>query len=311
MTQPRRHIAGQVALLTRRCHGRKYFLRPDDYINDVMAFEVGKAANRYGQRICAAVGMSNHIHLATHDTTANRSDFMRDSMSGIARSRNCDLERDGHFWESGSYGDTVLLDKDAIERKLLYIWLNPVRAGLVKRAEDWPGFMILPKHWGKEIEIEKPDKFYGRRNPDVVRFTPQPPPGYEGMDLDDIREHFETLLKEAEDRILKERKKHRRRISGVRAVLAQDPFDSPKTRKSSSRINPRFATKNVALMASAKDIYRDFLDQYEEKRQRWVKGTTQVKFPCGTLQLKSQAPISCKKVPDDEPGLFEVPSSSG
>ena len=43
MTQPRRHIAGQIALLTRRCSERRYFLRPDDYINEVAPFEVGKA----------------------------------------------------------------------------------------------------------------------------------------------------------------------------------------------------------------------------------------------------------------------------
>lgn len=40
-----------------------------------------------------------------------------------------------HFSEAGCYGDTVLVDEDSIESKLLYIWLNPVRAGLVERAE--------------------------------------------------------------------------------------------------------------------------------------------------------------------------------
>ena len=32
MTPPRRHIAGQIAMVTRRCQERRYFLRPDNYI---------------------------------------------------------------------------------------------------------------------------------------------------------------------------------------------------------------------------------------------------------------------------------------
>lgn len=304
MTQPRRHIAGQVALLTRRCFERRYFLRPDNYINDVIPFEVGKACKRHGQHVYAAVAMSNHVHFAVGDTTGDRSDFMRDAMSGIARARNRHLERRSFFWDSGSYGDTVLLDRDAIERKLLYIWLNPVRAGLVERASDWPGFKILPKHWGKKLRVEKPDEFYGRRNPDAVEFTPQPPPGYEEMSLEETRKHFEDLLRRAEDEIHAARAKQNIQFSGRAAVLAENPFDHPKTAAPMGRINPRFASKDSALLSSAIDSYRAFVKRYETKRQRWVAGRKRVTFPCGTVSLRRCAPIKCDDPRDDEPGLF-------
>ena len=306
MTQPRRHIAGQVAMLTRRCSERRYFLRPDGYINDVMAFETGKAANRHGQHIYAAMAMSNHVHFGVGDTTADRSKFMQDVMSGIARARNCDLERTGHFWEAGGYGDTVLLDDDCLKRKLLYIWLNPVRAGLVKRAADWPGFKILPHHWGTTIRIEKPGKFYGRKNPDVVEFTPQPPPGFEHMELEEVKEYFEDLLRIAEDEITALREEQSASVRGARAVKAVDPMSSPDTKTPFRTLNPRFATRNRELMASAKASYRAFCDRYETVRQRWVRGAKGVRFPCGTVQLRRCAPIRCKPPLRDEPGLFAI-----
>lgn len=308
MTKPRRHIAGQVALLTRRCSERRYFLRPDDYINQVIPFEVGKWAEERGQDIYAAMAMSNHMHFVNGDTTGDRSDFMRDTMSGIARARNRDLKREkGHFWESGEYGDTVLLDKDAIERKLLYVWLNPVRAGLVERAADWPGFKILPSDWGKTIQIDQPDKFYGRRSPESAEFTPQPPPEYDDMSLEEVKAHFERLLHKEENKILARRKRAQMGIVGVSAVKALDPMTAPSTEDSTSRINPRFATTDAALMAGAKSSYRAFCDRYETRRQRWLTGKSKkVVFPCGTVQLKRQAPITCKEVASDEPGLFAV-----
>ena len=306
MTPPRRHIAGQIAMVTRRCSERRYFLRPDDYINDVLPFEVGKAANRHGQYLYGAMAMSNHVHFAVGDSTGDRSDFMKDAMSGIARARNCDFDRTGHFWASGRFGDTVLLDRDAIERKLLYIWLNPVRAGLVDRASDWPGFKILPKHWGKTIRIEQPDQFYGRRNPDVVEFTPEPPPCYDDMSLEEVRDHFQKLLKEAEDEVRARRSRNNITCLGRDKILEIEPFSAPDTEDQESSINPRFASKDGALLNSAIATYRTFRDRYETKRQRWLKGKQRVTFPCGTVQLKRRAPISCASPRDDEPGLFAV-----
>ena len=305
MTQPRRHIAGQIAFITRRCSERRFFLRPDDYINQSIPYELGRAAERHGQQVYGVMAMSNHVHLAVGDTTGDRSYFMRDSMSGIARSRNRDLNREGHFWESGSYNDTVLLDQDAIERKLLYTWLNPVQAGLVERAEDWPGFKIMPKHWGETIRIEKPAKFYGIDSPDVVEFTPQPPPGYDDMTLEEVKEHFEKRLRRAEDEIAQVRREINEEVCGAERVKKVSTDASP-TREESNpgRRIPRFATRNSKLMDVATKRYRAFKDRYETRRQRWVNGKKGVTFPCGTVQLKRCAPIKCDDPPEDEPGLF-------
>lgn len=304
MTPPRRHLAREVILLTRRCMERRHFLRPDPYINQVTAFELGKATERHGQVIHAAVFMSNHKHSVVTDTNGERSRFMQDSMSGIARSRNRDLDRRGHFWGAGSYGDTVLLDRDAIERKILYVLLNPVRAGLVKRAEDWPGFKILPRQWGKTIRVEKPGRFYGRKSPEVVEFTPMPPPGFEEMSLEEVIAHFEELLRLAEDEIASLREEMGLSVCGPAKVQELDPGSSPATPDQRGKINPRFATRNRALLIQAIEAYRGFYDDYKKARLRWLKGAKNIVFPCGTVALRRRAPIRCAPQNMGEPGVF-------
>ena len=42
-----------------------------------------------------------------------------------------------NLWQKGYY-DHVLRDGESLDETAWYIFLNPVRAGLVKRAEEWP-----------------------------------------------------------------------------------------------------------------------------------------------------------------------------
>lgn len=302
MTKPRRQIEGQVAMLTRRTLGRDYLLRPDDYMNSVAGYEFGKAAFRHDTDVHAVMVMSNHPHIVLTDKKAQRSDFMRDSMSGIARSRNRDLDRSGYFWDSKSYSDVVLLDRQALEEKLLYTWLNPVLAGLVDRVEDWPGFMILPKDWGKPMTMTRPSRFYSDRVPEVIEFTPQRPPGYDHLSLNQVIAYFERRIRKAEKCLRRERRKAKKEVCGVDKILAVEPLSSPSTPTVRGELSPRFASKNPDLRKRAIADYRNFIEDYQDKRERWAMGK-EVTFPCGTLWLRRNARVKCAKIPDGEPGL--------
>jgi putative transposase len=303
MTRPRRHIPGQVVMLTRRCFERRFFLRPDDYMNAVAGYEFARAAVRNDLDVHAVMVMSNHPHLVVTDTKGKRSDFMRDAMSGIARARNDDLDRSSFFWDDQPFGDTVLLDRDALERKLIYTWLNPVVCGLVERAEDWPGFKILPRHWGKPMKMVRPSRFYGRRSPEVIEFTPHPPPGYGHMSLEEVIEYFEDLLEKAEDEIIKRRRKKGQRFAGVKRVLATHPLSHPRTAAPKGKLSPRFATTDGELMAKAIERDKAFLHAYRTERQRWLNNKRPPTFPCGTVWLRRNAPIKCRDPNPCEAGL--------
>ena len=54
------------------------------------------------------------------------------SYAGMIRARR---KRSGHFWQ-GRFG-AVVMDEEHLAAALRYVALNPVRARLVERAQDW------------------------------------------------------------------------------------------------------------------------------------------------------------------------------
>jgi len=85
----------------------------------------------------AWVVMSNHVHVLLTPHKAVE-DVTRSVKKTSARRANLILSRTGRpFWQDESY-DHWVRDAKEFERIAGYIEWNPVRAGLVKRPEDWP-----------------------------------------------------------------------------------------------------------------------------------------------------------------------------
>jgi REP element-mobilizing transposase RayT len=98
--------------------------------------------------------MSNHIHLIVSATNENLSDIIRDfkkyTSKKIVQAINenpkesrkewllltLKVGKDIWFWEEGYHGIEIR-DMSMFESKLNYIHLNPVRNGLVEKAEDY------------------------------------------------------------------------------------------------------------------------------------------------------------------------------
>ena len=294
MTKARQHLPGQVTLLTRRTEERRFFLRPCAHSRNVMMYETAKSADDTNMSVHGLMTMGNHPHIVATDHDGERSDFMRNICSGVARARNAHLDRKGHFWDTQQFGDTVLLDRDAIERKLLYLWMNPVRANFVARAAHWPGAKILPRDWGKTRTITAPvDGFYNQKKAKKIEFTPMPPPGYEDMTLEEVIDHFETLLRKAEDELRERRRRSGKKVRGARWAVQMNPLDAPGTRAKAGKLNPRFASRNASLMADAQKERRQFLADYDKANDRLRKGDRDAVFPPGTIRLRKIANIAC------------------
>jgi len=80
--------------------------------------------------------MPNHVHLilVPSDPDGLRRALARvhRSYAGIIQARR---KRSGHFWQ-GRFG-AVAMDEEHLAAALRYVSLNPVRARLVERAQDW------------------------------------------------------------------------------------------------------------------------------------------------------------------------------
>ncbi|MFP4500568.1 MAG: transposase [Candidatus Hydrogenedentota bacterium] len=95
----------------------------------------------YGQKrglaIWAYCLMSNHVHLvAVPAQETSRSAGLRDAHTVYAMYCNTRTELSGHVWQ-GRFHSTVL-DDAHLWAAVRYVENNPVRAGMVKRAEDYP-----------------------------------------------------------------------------------------------------------------------------------------------------------------------------
>lgn len=98
--------------------------------------------------------MSNHCHLIISVDKGNLADFIRDFKKHTAKvlvkaiesnekesRRNwlsMVLRKDGKiwFWEAGYHGEEIRT-KPFFESKMRYIHLNPVRAGIVEKEEEY------------------------------------------------------------------------------------------------------------------------------------------------------------------------------
>ena len=95
------------------------------------------AVSRYGAVIHAWCLMTNHHHLLLETPLANLSQIMRHINGAYTNYFNTKRKRVGHLFQ-GRY-KAILIEADAYLLELSrYIHLNPVKAKIVSRLEDYP-----------------------------------------------------------------------------------------------------------------------------------------------------------------------------
>ncbi len=98
---------------------------------------LGDAARGAGSEVWAYCLMPNHVHLIVvpRDADGLRRTFAdaHRRYTGLINARH---RWTGHLWQ-GRFG-AVAMDEAHLSAAVRYVALNPVRAGLVKRAQDWP-----------------------------------------------------------------------------------------------------------------------------------------------------------------------------
>ena len=134
---PRLTLPGYPHHVIQRGNNRQaIFASPADYQTLLDLLRVN--ADKFGVAIHAYVLMTNHFHLLATPQTA---DALPQMMQAVGRSYvryfNDVQGRSGTLWE-GRYKSTLIQTDRYLLACMAYIDLNPVRAGLVAQAADYP-----------------------------------------------------------------------------------------------------------------------------------------------------------------------------
>ena len=129
-------VPGLPHQVTQRGNRRgQVFFEDSDYALylDMLA----ESAARARCAIWAYCLMPNHVHFIL---VPSEEDGLRRTFADLHRRYtgyiNARARTTGHLWQ-GRYG-SVVMDEAHLFHAIRYVTLNPVRAGLVKRAEEWP-----------------------------------------------------------------------------------------------------------------------------------------------------------------------------
>jgi putative transposase len=298
MSRPRCVLPGDTYLITRRCSERRFFLRPSPAVNAIVLYCLALAAHRFGVDLHAFSFLSNHYHLIVTDRRGQLPLFMHDLNLLLARALNA---RNGHFesfWAPGTYSVVRLTDADAILEKMAYTLANPVSAGLVSRADLWPGVSSRPCDLGAPPRmVSRPPEFFRREGPSSlpaeVPLVIVPPPGFADVPLATLREQVATRLADHEERARRHRRG--RGFLGRRRVLLQPVFARPADDNPHFGLNPRVAGRDKRNRIEALLRLRSFLAAYREAWTKLKAGfRNQVVFPAGTWRLRRELGVPCE-----------------
>jgi len=134
---PRLTLPGFPHHIIQRGNNRQaIFASAADY--QVLLDLLDASARKFGVAIHAYVLMANHFHLlATPPSTNALSQMMQAVGRRYVRYFNDTQKRSGTLWE-GRYRSTVIQAERYLLPCMAYMDLNPVRAGVVAQARDYP-----------------------------------------------------------------------------------------------------------------------------------------------------------------------------
>jgi hypothetical protein len=279
------HLTNTPTENERETHERRPYFKPK-YKRD-HEFIDAWAATLYQQDVHAMVVLPWKTHEAMTDLSGQLSDFNRQRNSLLTWATRKRLGYIDYVWANDRPDETVCVADpdehgvvdtfDVTLDACVDVWLAPVRAGLCKTPEDFAGFAILPKHWGEEREIARPDIF-GERSflPKSVTYTPMPPQGRDDLTLEQKKAYAEAKLAEALPAAQAEGRKAKK-------------GKKPKKRQQKQRKGNNFRG-DARAVKEAHAEYALWLEFYEECRDTFRTDQTVV-FPAGTVRFRSLGAI--------------------
>lgn len=257
-----------------------FLLRPDVEVNAIIAAALCAAIAATGVGVLAFVVMGNHWHLVLRvtDDPMSLSRFMQISKSEVALAINEHRGRHGPVWSDRYHAQPILDDASLIGR-IVYTLMNPVAAGLVARAAEYPGLSSLEANVGiraacgaVEVPIERPPQW---------------------VELDPIELSVQRAWVRQELRARETAAKASRIERGLprpkpERCLQLDPFGRP-PRPARKPAPPCFAATESAKRAYL-ELRRAFVEAFMAASELFRAGVLDVMFPAGSFPPRLMRP---------------------
>ena len=282
MSLPRRVLPGTTYLVTRRCIGRRFLLRPDRTVNNLFVYCLAIAANRFGVEVHAFSVMSNHYHLVATDVRGVLPDFMASLNRALAMSIKLIRDWDEVVWEPNvQYSAIALGGPSEFLDKIAYAILNPVGAGLVRSPEHWPGALsTLAVLAEGEVRARRPAVWFKKTSAERVALRVSVPPGFasHGSYVAAIR----RLVTGRQAQVRAALRREGRGFLGRNGVRRTPVTARPSSAKQRPGRSPTFSALTRERWLAALKGLRAFRLAYREAYTAWRNGSRDVEFPSGT-----------------------------
>ena len=276
-------------MVTRRTLRRHHLFRPDPAIRQLYLYTLAVCAREFGVLVHAVTLMSTHEHLVVTDVQGRLPDFLRRLHRLVSLGTKVIRKWEGPTWDHERSSVVRLLTQQAVIEKLAYAMANPVKAGLVHSARDWPGITVLPHELGRRtFVIMRPEDFFDPDNPkwpDQVELTLTLPPTLEtDYRPEAIRKAVANEL-DLQERLARQEVKERGwRVLGAERVRRISPYRRATSVEPTRGINPTFAVgrgHRKAFFQAVTEL-RAFRRAYRNALEQWRDGLRSVVFPQGT-----------------------------
>ncbi len=290
MSQPRPIYPGTTYLITRRIERRHCLLRPDPMMNAIILYTLIVAARRYGILIHAFGAMPTHVHYVVTDPQAQLPSFLAMFHRIVALGVKMIRKRDGAVWDRSQTSIVELCTREAMVEKIAYTLANPVKAGLVRYADEWPGVKTSASGIGlKTLQAKRPRHLFSTNNSEWTldaAIALSLPPTIAATDAQAFRDDIQSELMKLEAAAHALIPKNK--VLGVRRVLKMNPEQRITSHLPIRQLNPTFAVgrENCAALIRAKRAVRDFRQKYRRALELWRSGDRSVQFPAGTFAMR-------------------------
>jgi putative transposase len=288
MTQPRSIVSGATYLITRRTLRRHLLLRPDASITQLIVYALAVSANRYGIEVHAICAMSTHIHLVVTDSEGTLPRFLHHFHRLVALGTKVLRSWEGPVWDHDPTSVVRLMTRAAVVEKIAYTLANPVAAGLVRFAHEWPGAKVRIGEIGHaELRAKRPDVYFDPTNsawPEVAKIPLTRPPDIKEEDTEEFRREVTVELERQEKIAHAEAQRRGIPFLGARRAANVSPHERASSFEAARILNPTFAVGhgNKDAWHRAAAVVRGFRLAYRSALKQWCAGVRSVVFPEGT-----------------------------